>query len=283
MFGRKKTFAEIRNEEINQDLSLYYLHIYQNNYENEKPEEKKSIREYYDRELRYEGAFYRDRKYFREHGNPETWTPERKKRFKVITYHSSYLSGMNIFRTFSYETTYLVNLDLNKPINLVVIDVVEGVKDLMPFETELRAELQRIKNLMLRLDNKKNTIMIRKGFEPAYFYNLGWLQLIFKMQINNIIRYISTNFIQEKFLIETGISKVHSYLSGLVKMDEGNETEVFIRPSNPEDREMDLDFVEIQRIFIVKRTDIFKQGMERNTPYPYELEQKILTSMVIQN
>lgn len=281
MFGKKKTFDEIRNEEINQDLALYYLNTYQNNYENETPEGKKEVREYYDKELRYEGAFYRDRKYFKKYGNPETWTPERKKRFKVTKYHSSYLSGMNVFQTFQYETTYLVDLDLNKPINLVVIDVVEGVKDLIPFETELRMELTRIKNLVLRLDNKKHTIMIKKGFEPSYFYNLGWMQFIFKMQVNNIVRYVSTNFVQEKFLIELGINKIHNYLSGLIRMDEGNETEVFIKPSNPEDREMDLDFVEIQRIFIHKRTDVFKQGIERNLPYPYELEQKILTSMVI--
>lgn len=281
MFGKKRTFEEIRTEEINKDLSLYYLYIYINNYENETPENKRNIREYYEKDLRYKGAFYRDRKYFKEHGNPENWTPERKQRFTVESYHSSYLSGMNIYKTFQYEATYLVDLDLNKPINLVVIDVIEGVKDLMPFEAELRMELTRLKNLMLRLDNKKNTIMIKKGFEPSYFYNLGWLQIIFKMQINNIVRYISTNFVQETFLIDLGINKVNSYLSGLINMDEGNETEVFIKPSNPENREMDLDFVEIQRIFIHKRTDTFKQGIERNIPYPYELEQGFLTSMVI--
>ena len=139
----------------------------------------------------------------------------------------------------------------------------------------------RIKNLMLRLDSKKHTVMIRKGFEPAYFYNLSWMQIIFKMQINNFVRYVSTNFLQPEFLIEKGMNKMHSYLSGLIRLDEGTETENFTKPSNPKDTEIDLEFVEIQRIFMIKRTDEYRHGIERKTNYPYELDQKFLTTMVI--
>ena len=281
MFGKKKTFEEIRNEEINQDLALYYLHVYQNNYEDETAENKKEIREYYDKELRYTGAFYRDRKYFKEYGNPETWTPERKKRFKVTTYHNSFLSGMNVFKTFSYEATYLVNLDLNKPTNLVLIDVMEGVKDIMPFEAEARAELLRLKNLMLRLDNKSHEVVIKKGFLPAKIYDMSLMQIVFKVQVNNYTRYFSTRFIKPTFLIDVGINTLNSYIRAMINLDEGIEQENFTKPSNPRDEEIDIDYVEIQRMYVIKRTDVFKHGLERNTPYPYELSQSFLTSMVI--
>lgn len=281
MLGKKKTFDEIKNEEINQDLALYYLFIYTKNYDNETPENKKEIREYYDTELRYKGSFYRDKKHFKQYGNPSTWTPEKKKRFKVDTYHNSYLSGMNIFKQFSYETTYLVNLDLNKPVSIIVLDIVDGTKDLNYYETEVKTEIMKLKNLIYRLDGTSINIMVKKGFEPSYIYDLSMLQIIYKIRVNNFIRYISTNFIKPKFIIDKGINKLNNYLSGLISLDEGIETENFTKPSNPKDAEIDVDLVEIERIHIVKRTNVFKHGVERNTPYPYELTQSLLTSIVV--
>jgi hypothetical protein len=281
MFGRKKTFEEIRNEEINKDLSLYYLYIYINNYENETVENKRNVREYYEKELRYKGAFYRDRKYFKINGNPEKWTPERKQRFTVESYHSSYLSGMNIYKTFDYEATYLVNLELNKPTNLVLIDVIEGIKDIRPYEAEARTEMTRIRNLMQKLDNKSHEVIIKKGFLPAKIYDMSLMQFVFKVRVNNYVRYFSTRFIKPKFLVDVGLNTLNSYIRGLINLDEGIEQHNFSKPSNPKDEEMDIDFVEIQRIYIVKRTNVFRHGIERDTPYPYELTQSFLTSMVI--
>lgn len=283
MSGKRKKFSEIENEEITTDFAFYYLYTYIDNYENETVEDKRKIREYYDTELRYKGAFYRDRKYFKEHGEPTEWSLEKKKRFKISTQHSSYLSGTALFsKEFRYKSTYLVNLDLSISTNISVIDVEKGIIDIYPYEDKVKLNIDRLFKSMLRIDNSKGKIFVRKGYEPAFLYDLSKMQYIFKVLVNKYIRHFSTNFVSQTNIRTVAYNVLDNYLNGLIDLDKGIKSDELSKPSNPPDEEFSLDNVEIQRIYVIKRTTKHRIGLERQINYPYTLYQSLLTSLVIQ-
>jgi len=283
----KRVFSGTFQEEqprIKKDLAFKYLYIYHTNYELETAENRRKIREYYDKELRYKNAFYRDRRYFKTHGNPDNWTKERKNRFKIATYQPSFDRGTKLFSEFRLEKDKLVNLDLNRDVSIVIIDTDYSKEEieLHPYEEKVRRELSKLKNLMLtRIDNKKHKVRIKKGNDPFYDYDLSRMQIIFQLQINKHIRITSTKFVIPQFVIELGISVLNGYVRQLIDLEKGLGREEFTKPSNPPDFPIEIYYLELQKISLVKRTDIYSVGLERKVNYPYNLDQSFLTSLVI--
>lgn len=259
---------------------LYFLYLYHENYENESRENKSLIREYYDTELRYKGAFYRDRKTFKEKGNPLYWIPQKVKRYKVKTQEMSYYRGIGGYASFEYPTQTLIQIELSKKIEMLLIDRAEGkIKLNWEYNKGVRDELENMKKIIEGLDNKKDTVIIRKGWERPKTYKLSYLQIVFKVNTGDYIRYLSTPFTTPFFVIEASMNMLENYLANVTKI--GSLGEDFTSNYHEYDEDFQVEFCRLERIYIKKRTNIQDTRLERERIAGYDLDITNLSSINI--
>lgn len=261
--------------------ALYLLYLYHVNYDDEPNEKKREIREYYEKNLRYKGAFYKDAKTFRVRGNPLEWETSVIKRFKPQTRSMDYYRGMQNYDSFVYPTSTLTRVELSKRVNILLVGREENLPSLnLAYMNELRDELQQLKRTMQKVDNKKGRIKVTFGWQKPEVISLSDLQIIFKINTNDYIRYISTNFMSDTSVIEVAMNRMQNYLAGVTKIKDLDE----IVLGDYEEHEEDF-FVEnciLERIIMIKRTNVYDSYIKRRQLGDYDLDIENLRSIKIE-
>jgi len=278
---RDSDIEEIRTKKHVQKQKelLYYLYLYHMNYKSEDVKTKRKLRDYYDNELRYRGAFYRDKKKFEEKGNPLEWEEFRVKRYKLKYSEEKAQKSFFNFSSFVYPTSKLVGIELSKQIELMLIETQEDFEFgtffynvNFSYETTIRNELEKMKRLINKIDVSSGKVKLKRGYNPIYFENLKDLQVKFKLRFNDQVRYISTRYVTQEFIIDVAINRLESYLRKITKLDKRFDSEGVDTDNYKEfDEDFRLEYVVLERIYILKRSNMFHLQEER-TVEGYDLE-----------
>jgi len=260
--------------------ALYFLYLYHVNYDNEPNENKRVIREYYERELRYKGSFYKDAKIFRERGNPLNWETTSVTRFRPRARTMSYYQGMHTYDSFVYPTQTLVKIELSKHIDMILANREERIINLnLAFMHNLREELKHMQRLIGQIDDKNGSMMITKGWQSPEVYNLSDLQIVFKVNNNDYIRYLSTNYMSPSFVIEVAMNLLENYLIGVTKL--GDIKEEALGRYEEYDEDFYIESCILERVWVNKRTNIYDSNIKRRQLGDYDLEIENLRSIRI--
>ena len=260
--------------------ALYFLYLYHVNYDNEPNENKRLIREYYERELRYKGSFYKDAKVFRERGNPLQWEAQKVARFRPKIRHVAYYQGMNTYDSFVYPTQTLIKIMLSKKADMMLVNREERIINLnLAYMHNLHEELQKMKGLLEQIDNKKGSMMITHGWQNPELYNLSDLQIVFKINNNDYIRYLSTRYMSPLYVIDVAMNVLENYLIGITKL--GDLAEELQGRYEEYDEDFYVESCILERIWINKRTNVYDSIVKRRQLGDYNLEVENLRSIRI--
>lgn len=240
-------------------MGLTYLYYYHENYKTASVKEKREIRGYYDKELRYKNAFYRDKKQFEKFGHPSKWETRKINRFVVSKRGKDYAEGEKLFITepFKMYSINLIRINISKQLDIDLINIIDGFKDInTEFPKQVKKEILVLKNLMKSIDSSKGIIKIKLKFKET-MYNLENLQIIFKLQINTIIRHISTVYQKPKNLEENAVNKLNTFLRTITNL-EGvlNDGSTVIGESNVFPEDFDITSIKLIGIELNKRTNL---------------------------
>lgn len=260
--------------------ALYFLYLYHVNYDNEPNENKRVIREYYERELRYKGSFYKDAKIFRDRGNPLEWDTSKVQRFRPRARSMSYYQGMHTYQSFVYPTQTLVKIELSKRIEMLLANREQRIINLnLAFIHNLREELKHMQRLIGEIDSKGGSMMITKGWQSPELYDLSDLQIVFKINNNDYIRYLSTNYMSPLFVVDVAMNMLENYLVGVTKL--GDLKEETIGKYEEYDEDFYVESCILERVWINKRTNIYDSNIKRRQLGEYDLEIENLSSIRI--
>lgn len=259
---------------------LTYLYYYHENYKTASVEEKRKIRKYYDEKLRYKNAFYRDRKQFDKFGHPSDWEERKIKRFTIEKEMKKYQEGRQIFvKPFEYISNNLIKINISKQVNIELVKIIDEVIDInLRFSDTIKKEINVLKYLMQQIDNSKNTILIKDGYIDTQFCNLGNLQVVFKLQINTIVRYISTKYQSSKLIGENAVNRLELFLRTITGLEKAlvDETTQQIRPSNIFPDDFEITNVTLIQIELNKVTNLFSHLEKSYRDGDYFIETKVL-------
>lgn len=260
--------------------SLYFLYLFHQNYETEPVENKKKIREYYDQELRYKGAFYRDRKKFKERGNPQDWDITQTKRYKVRYEEMPYYRGMDKYTDFTYPSQNLIELELSKRLGIQLIDFQENKIILHTlYEDEINNEIDTLKSVMKIIDNKKGNFILRQ-YHKRRSYDLSYLRITFRFRIHDYIEFVSTNFVIPTAINKVAKSTLNKFLRNITGLTEIGEplTKKYL---DDYEQGFRLKSCLLERIYLYKRTNVVPASVSKTYLKGCDFKQTHLKSIEI--
>jgi len=253
--------SEANEKKERKKIGLIYLYYYHENYKTASIEEKREIRKYYDKELRYKNAFYRDRKTFITFGHPSEWDERKVKRFVIHPEKPTFERGKGLFSIpFQMISENLIQINISKQTNIPLITVVDNYKHIHEdYKSQISKIIRRLKNLMRKIDTVNQTIKANLGKNYGVF-NLGYLQIIFKIQINTIVRYIGIDYQPSKVIEYLSINKLQGFLRTLTGLESAlrNEEGEIIGESNIFPDDFELTEATLIQIELNKRTNLMR-------------------------
>lgn len=259
---------------------LTYLYYYHENYKTASIEEKREIRQYYDEELRYKSAFYRDKKQFEKFGHPSVWEQRKIKRFTIEKDMTKYKAGRQIYvKPFEYISNNLIKINVSKQTNIGLVTIIDEVIDInLDFSDTIKKEIGVLKYLMQQIDNSKNTILIKDGYIDSQFCNLSNLQVVFKLQINTIVRYISTKYQSPKLIEDNAVNRLELFLRTITGLEKAliDETSQQIGQSNVFPDDFEITNVTLIKIELNKVTNLYSHLEKSYQDGDYFVETSVL-------
>jgi len=282
-------------EEIDKDTEiiekktkgLHFLYLYHKKYDEETPEQKRRIRNYYETELRYKGSFYRDKKQFRLYGNPKDWEIEKIQRFNIKEETEPYHDGMKIFKDFKYSSTNLVSLELSYEMNLLLLYRNE-YKELEVnsfWKSRVNNEIKEMFSVFHGIDRTTENARIKKGFNPSKVYDLKDKQIKFKLQVDDYIRYISTPFLSEHELLTVGVAEktLEDFLNTITGIEVSRREDEFINPSTEFEEGYKVDSCRLLTMYVIKYTHTYDRKYYTRDYGKYDLTVRELVSLNIEH
>lgn len=263
-------------------LMLFYLYLYHDNYKNEDNVTKREIRTYYEERLRYKGAFYRDKKAFEKFGSPMEWTDYKVKSYKLKEdKEEKYFSGMTTFQSFIYPSTHLIEILLMKSVRYILIEISQEGMYIIN-EGSLKSIKNDIKDLvrkMSRIDTANNKIKIRKSSTKYQHIDLDNLKVVFKLVVNDYIRYISTKFVPRKLLLTSAEDVLLEFLRTITGLESKDFSDY--NPSTEFEENFKLKRCILERIDLVKYSNMFNAQAQGIYFSDCEVETNTLRSIEI--
>lgn len=246
-------------------IALIYLYWYHINYKELPTEEKKKIRDYYDNQLRYKNAFYRDKKQFETYGHPSKWDKLKISRFVIHPEKPAFVRGKDLFSVpFKMYSNQIIQINISKQTDINLITIIDGITHIHEdYKPRILKEIKNLKSVMGKIDNTKQTVRVKLGLEHG-IYNLGYLQIIFKLQINTIIRHISISYQPSKMLEVKALNKLETFLRSITGLEKAlmNEEGQILKPSNIFPDDFEITEVTLLQIELNKRTNLVKDIRE---------------------
>ena len=276
---------EIKGNQKEKKLHLYYLYLYHMNYKNEDIQTKRDIREYYDTQLRYKGAFYKDKRVFEERGNPLNWEDTKVSRYKTQEEQHRYFTGMDNFQQFAYPSSFLIELEVSKKVNIPLVERHPDELDRVNFEFSypVTKEIRDLLKIINRMDKGRGNYLVKSSYDnQTRIIDIQNKQVVFKIQVNEMIVYISTKYIPDGDIIENSINVLESYMRKITGMEK--DLPQFITASQQiiQDEIQKLRECILLRIYVKKTTTTYKTSMQtRFFERQYEIEANTLTSLKI--
>jgi len=149
----------------------------------------------------------------------------------------------------------------------------------LAFMHNLREELKHMQRLIGQIDDKNGSMMITKGWQSPEVYNLSDLQIVFKVNNNDYIRYLSTNYMSPSFVIEVAMNLLENYLIGVTKL--GDIKEEALGRYEEYDEDFYIESCILERVWVNKRTNIYDSNIKRRQLGDYDLEIENLRSIRI--
>jgi len=256
-------------------LGLTYLYYYHENYKSSSIDEKKRIRDYYDNTLRYKGSFYKDKKQFITYGHPSKWEERKINRFVIHPEKPAFERGKNLYSIpFQMLSPNLIQINIFKQTDIEIIKIIDDYYNILnDYKQRIVKEIRKMKNLMQRIDTVKETVKVKLGYNYG-IYNLGYLQVIFKLQINTIVRHIGITYQPSKVVEILAINRLEKFLRVITNLESALRTKEgeIIGESNIFPDDFEITEIKLIGLELNKRTNLSRTIREyKHLDYVIEL------------
>lgn len=286
--GKVKEY-EAKEEREKSDITkeeLYFLYKYHRNYDNEPVEKKRQIRYYYENNLRYRGSFYKDRKTFKEHGNPKKWKERKIKRFKTLGSDEDkkyFYGSKQYFETFTYKSNKIIDVSLIKKCNIILafrenneLIINENALD------DIREIVREMSRNLYTVDSNKKKIRGKK-YDDIDTYDLGQMQVIYKIDTGYYRRWISTKFFSQSKIVKEASRKIENYVRQVVFGDnikDGGVNEMQENKYEEFEGEIAIKDLILEEIVVRKRTDNYLSLSSKEVT-GYKVESRKMRSLEV--